>query len=229
MNNTDTQKIYPAMVGIFGDCQAIEKGQRNKTQGFSFRGIDDVYQALHGVFAKNGVFVLPYVMEHTVAQRETKSGGVMHHHLLKIRFAFVASDGSQCEAVSLGEAMDSGDKGATKAASIALKYALFQIFLIPVRDLPDADEESYETRKSAAPIPNLKPATQLPEKTPEEARNDFVLWCGNHKSEAVDRAMDFFGVGTLGEITPAGYRDFCLRVKQEETLLSEAAKEPNGE
>ena len=40
--------------------------------------------------------------------------------------------------------MDSGDKGMNKAMSIALKYALFQLFTIPTKEDKDPDATSYE-------------------------------------------------------------------------------------
>src|SRR5690606_40176303 len=52
-----------------------------------------------------------------------------------------AGDTSEC--VSIGEAMDSGDKATPKAMSVAMRVALLQALCIPT-DEPDVDSQSYE-------------------------------------------------------------------------------------
>ena len=41
--------------------------------------------------------------------------------------------------------MDSGDKASNKAMSVALKYACFQLFMIPTEEMIDPDAETHET------------------------------------------------------------------------------------
>ena len=117
-------KIYGAIAAIMKETKAITKSSRNQQQGFMFRGIDAVMNELHDLFANNGVFILPEVLYYTRA---------------KIKFHFVADDGSEAIAINVGEAMDSGDKGMNKAMSIALKYALMQMLLIPTEEQKDPD------------------------------------------------------------------------------------------
>ena len=54
----------------------------------------------------------------------------------------MTTDGSYVDTVNVGEAMDSGDKGMNKAMSIALKYSLLQMFLIPTEEPKDPDKET---------------------------------------------------------------------------------------
>lgn len=143
-------KIHESMCAIMADCGVIGKDQHNSTQNFNFRGIDDVYNALHDIFAKNKVFIMPTILKHHVEERTTIRGGILFVHTSEIRFDFVADDGSRISATTIGEAADSGDKGATKAASIALKYALFQVFLIPTKETPDADADSHDLKPKGA-------------------------------------------------------------------------------
>lgn len=141
----ESKNIYAAMSAIMCDTSAIGKARRNEKQGFMFRGIDDVYNALHPIFAKHGVVILPEVLAHRIEERRTAKGDTAYAHISKIMFHFVASDGSEVTATTIGEAADRGDKGASKAASIALKYAIFQIFLIPTENAEDdADASSWE-------------------------------------------------------------------------------------
>lgn len=130
------------MVGIMRDVDAIKKSKKNQQQGFMFRGIDDMMNSLHSLFAKHGVFILHNINSYDVQERPTKSGGVNFFTRTNITFKFVAEDGSFIEITNIGEAMDSGDKGMNKTMSVALKYALMQAFLIPTEDIADPDAET---------------------------------------------------------------------------------------
>lgn len=145
----ETPLIHKKMVAILRDTLAIGKDMTNQAQGFKFRGIDQVYNDMHPIFSRHGVYIRPVVEEHDKFEKTTKSGGLAWHHFLKVRFWFTAEDGSSVDAVGMGEAADSGDKGVNKCMSIALKYALFQTFLIPTQDEKDPDGHNPEGSVSA--------------------------------------------------------------------------------
>lgn len=135
-----TPCIYKAMAAIMTETKAVSKSQKNQQQGFMFRGIDSVMNELHSTFAKHGVFVIPCVAEYSVTEKITKSGSIMYYTRAKMEFHFTSSeDGSEIVVVNVGEAMDSGDKSMNKAMSIALKYALMQMLLIPTQEDKDPD------------------------------------------------------------------------------------------
>jgi hypothetical protein len=123
---------------------AIGKDQTNKQQGFKYRGIDDVMNALQPVLVKYGVFVVPEVMEQSREERQTKTGSNLIYSVCTIRYTFCASDGSNVSAVVIGEGMDSGDKATNKAMAIAFKYACFQVFCIPTEEMKDPDSETLQ-------------------------------------------------------------------------------------
>lgn len=140
----DNPSIYAKIVSILKETKAITKSEKNQQQGFKFRGIDNVINELHELFAKNDVFILQEVQEWTTNDRPTKSGGVNTFTRAKIKFRYMTTDGSFVETVNVGEAMDSGDKGFNKAMSIALKYSLLQMFLIPTEEPKDPDATTPE-------------------------------------------------------------------------------------
>lgn len=131
--------IYAALASIMEETKAIGKTERNQQQNFMFRGIDNVMNELHGLFAKYKVFILPDVLNYEVSEKVTKSGSIMYYTRAKICFHFITIDGSEVTITNVGEAMDSGDKGMNKAMSVALKYALMQMLLIPTQDEKDPD------------------------------------------------------------------------------------------
>lgn len=146
--------VYKAISAVARDMAevGISKDRENRQQGFAFRGIDQVYNALAPMLAKHGLVILPRITERTVTERTTKTGGVLFYVVVKAEFDFVATeDGSKHTVVTYGEAMDSGDKATNKAMSIAYKYAAFQTFCIPTEQTavdPDA-EVHYVNPQSA--------------------------------------------------------------------------------
>ena len=140
----ETQLIYGKMASILRETKAITKSEKNQQQGFKFRGIDNVMNELHELFAKNEVFILQEVQGFTTENRPTKSGGTNTFTRATVKFKYITTDGSCVETVNVGEAMDSGDKGMNKAMSVALKYSLLQMFLIPTEDQKDPDATTPE-------------------------------------------------------------------------------------
>lgn len=139
-------KIYAAMIGIMGKCSAIGKGRRNEQQNYNFRGIDDVANELHNHFSDQGVFILPEVLEINQVERQTQRGGAIFYTTVKVKYTFMADDGSFVTVTTVGEGMDSADKSTNKAVSAALKYALIQIFLIPTKDKKDSEDDDYKIK-----------------------------------------------------------------------------------
>lgn len=137
-------KIYKQIVKVMEDVGAIGKTDKNEYDKYMFRGIDAVMNALHPAMVKNGIFVIPEVLEHQREERAGKNGTNMMYSLLKVKYTFMADDGSSVEAVVMGEAMDRSDKSTNKAMSAAFKYACFQTFCIPTDEMKDADAESPE-------------------------------------------------------------------------------------
>jgi hypothetical protein len=150
-------KVYEAIAAVTAEMakEGIAKGRRNQQQGYQFRGIDDVYNALSPVLAKHRLCILPRVTERVVQERETARGGVLFYVTVRVEFDFVsADDGSVHTVCTYGEAMDSADKATNKAMSAAYKYAAFQTFCIPTEGDNDADATTPEvTKKAAKPAP----------------------------------------------------------------------------
>lgn len=140
----ENAKIYQALCAINKEVEAIKKDQKNEQQGFKFRGIDGVMNELHNLFAKHEVIIIPIVEKSDVSERTNKNGTLIFHTRLNVSYDFCASDGTKITATAIGEAMDSGDKGINKAMSIALKYVLLQMFLIPTQEDKDPDSKSHE-------------------------------------------------------------------------------------
>lgn len=135
--------ICTAINEIMAEIGAIGKTSKNTTQGFMYRGVDAVMNALQPAMVKHKVFVVPEVLEQTREERQSAKGGNLIYSILRVKFTFFADDGSNISAVVIGEGMDSGDKASNKAMSVAFKYACFQVFCIPTEEMKDPDAESH--------------------------------------------------------------------------------------
>lgn len=138
--------IHEAIAAIAGEVPSIEKGKTNKQQGFQYRGIDDVYAAIHPLFTKHGVFSVPTVESERSEERQTKSGGALIYRILRVRYDFYAKDGSSISATVIGEGMDSGDKASNKALAVAHKYALLQVLSVPIEGIEDPDDDAHAVK-----------------------------------------------------------------------------------
>lgn len=162
----ESPMIYSAIIDAMGQVSAVSKDRRS-TQGvsFAYRGIDDVMNELHGILAKSGIFIVPTVLEEQRTTGTTSKGGNMFYTRQKIKFTFYAKDGSNIEAIVIGEAMDSGDKASNKALSIGLKYALLQVFCIPTEDDKDPDSVTPDWQPQNQSVPKTEP-TKTQQTTP---------------------------------------------------------------
>lgn len=123
----------------------IAKTHSNQAQGYKFRGIDDVYNALAPLIAKHKLVIMPRMVTRSQTEKQTSKGGVLFAVVVEAEFDFVsATDSTQHTVKMFGEAMDSGDKATNKAMSAAFKYACFQTFCIPTEGEHDSESESHE-------------------------------------------------------------------------------------
>lgn len=145
-------KIYQAIVDVMKKVGYIGKDKKPKSgPQFNYRGIDDLYNHLQPTMAKVGIFSAPEILAESREERKSQSGGIKIWTILTVKYTFYATDGSSISLSVKGEAMDSGDKGCNKAMAIADKYACFQLFKIPTKEMIDPDSENHEIKTKQAP------------------------------------------------------------------------------
>lgn len=158
--------VYKAISAVAAEMAAagISKDRKNQAQGYAFRGIDDVYNALAPVISKHGLCILPRMLDRVCEERANAKGTALFYVTVKAEFDLVsAEDGSLHTISTYGEAMDSGDKATNKAMSAAFKYACMQAFCIPTEGDNDADAHTHEVapRRAAKKPEATKPAFNL--------------------------------------------------------------------
>lgn len=173
-------EIYQAIIGVMSDIGVIGKEKRNTQQGFKYRGVDDVMNALQPVMVQHGLFVVPEIIDQKREERQTKNKGNLIYSVCTVRYTFYAKDGSNVQCVVIGEGMDSGDKATNKAMSIAFKYACFQVFCIPTEEMKDPDAEVHEVTPKSKHTDN--PAVEAVRAKANEVKKLLVKVTGSKEN-----------------------------------------------
>lgn len=138
-------------------AEGIGKTRNNSTQGYKFRGVDEVMNAFAPILAEQGLYLRPRFTEREVAERVNKNGTALFYVTVRGEFDF-SNDAGETVTVGpfYGEAMDSGDKATNKAMATAFKYAMFQTFCVPLEGVTggDADMQTHEVATVTRISPN---------------------------------------------------------------------------
>ena len=204
-------QIYTLMGKIMSEIGHVGKDSKNEQQGFKYRSIDAVYNAINPLLGKYGVFLSPEVLSKTREERTNKNGTVLAFTCLRMKYTFYAPDGSSVSCVVEGEGMDSGDKSSNKAMAVAHKYALLQTFCIPTEEAKDPDAEVHIIAESAQPA-RKEPAAESRTGdtggatiTPPQLR--ILLKALERKGLAEHTLTDAFGIAALDQLPAASIND----------------------
>lgn len=167
-------QIYSLIGKAIGKIGAIGKDKVSKDRSggeqFKYRGIDQVYNALNPVMAELGIFFVPEVLDHKREEKTTRNGAILTYTIMTMRYTAYAPDGSNVQMTVVGEAMDSGDKSTNKAMSVAMKYAMFQLFCIPTEEMKDPDADVYKDIMPKDYKPEPPAGAQAPQAAPAAAQ-----------------------------------------------------------
>lgn len=149
--------IEETFVAVMRKIGPIAKNQTNESQGYKFRGIDDVLAEVNAALTEYGLFYLPNVISYEREWRQSAKGTDMVHVFLIVRYDFYNEAGGGPLSMTIPtEGRDASDKATNKAMTGALKYGLLQCFAIPIRDADEQDKtspESHGPARSSAPAP----------------------------------------------------------------------------
>jgi hypothetical protein len=159
---------------VMQEVQGLAKKDKNTHQGFAFRGIDAVMNAVGPALRKHGGFMVPQVIEKT----HEIMNGKLNLVRITVSYSVYGSEGEPITGWVAAEAFDSGDKATAKAMSVAYRTALLQTLCLPT-DEQDPDAETFERSPAQTPKPrasvgsyageNSKPAPSTPKATKKPA------------------------------------------------------------
>lgn len=154
-----TPLIYGKLIEAARLMEGVEKGGENKSQGFKFRGIEQLTKACAPIFKEVGIVMVPYMRNVPDPAQPAKG----FRSIIEAGYTFYAEDGSSVTARTIGEGVDTYDKATNKAMSAAFKYALLQTLCIGD---PDDDADGH--------APPSEPARAS--KRNEVSAKDWASW-----------------------------------------------------
>lgn len=106
----DGPLIYRQLNKIMEDVRGLAKRDRNSNQGFNFRGIDAVVNALGPAMRNHQVIPSPKILSSEYVEVKTFQGKPSTAARVVVEYTFQAADGSSISASVAAEAWDTGDK-----------------------------------------------------------------------------------------------------------------------
>ena len=198
--------IFAAMSAVQKSLaeRGISKDQKNASQGWKFRGIDDLLNALGVILAEQQVLILPDTLSTKMERTKSDKGKTMTHWVIENKYTMYDVHGDSISKKSVGEAFDMSDKGLAKANTNAYKYFIFQAFCVPLigQEFGDADTDSHELQGRDANEPIDKKRLAELKKAIKEAKADkelFMKWCK---------------IESLEDLPQSGYEEAMKRLKQ---------------
>jgi hypothetical protein len=142
------KEISKAILAVMQEVKGIDKSMTVGSGKSSYKGVSDqvVKEILQPAMIKNGLSILPTdVQAKTTTDRweeTTEYGKKMKQSTfteVTTKYLLLHTSGESIELAGYGHGVDNQDKGAGKATTYALKYALLYTFLIPTGKIDDAD------------------------------------------------------------------------------------------
>lgn len=141
--------LAQAWAAVMAEVQEIRKEGRFSGGGASYvyRGVDAVVNAVGPALRKHKVIILPIKMEPNYRDVNVGSKGTaMRECTMTVTYRILGTRPDEhWVVVGQGESLDSGDKGTTKAGTVAYRNMLLTALSVPV-DNPrlDADHQEYQ-------------------------------------------------------------------------------------
>lgn len=171
------ENLAKAILCVMKDVKGIDKTLTVGTGTMSYKGVPDqeVKKILGESMAKNGICVLPIeIDEQTQIDRweevdqyskETPKAVKQKQTVftkVKTKYLLLHESGESQVIVGYGHGVDSQDKGAGKATTYALKYAMLYSFFVPTGKIDDTDTDTdHSDSKEIASRP-LEKVAQKP-------------------------------------------------------------------
>jgi hypothetical protein len=145
--------VWVAWSRVMGTVRGISKdgwyGKPGERGSYQFRGVDAALNAFGPACRLHGVLVLPVTTEAAYRDVKTSTGKNSRECTVTVTYRIIGPAGDSIEVQSVGESMDSADKGTAKALSTALRSLLFLGGLVPTGD-PEPDASNVE--RGEAPV-----------------------------------------------------------------------------
>lgn len=195
------KQLAKAVLAVMEEVKGIDKNLTVGTGRSAYKGVSDqdVKKIIGTAMQKNGLCILPIGVEPKVQvdrwEEPDYQGTIRSKQSVftevQTRYLLLHESGESLEIQGYGHGVDPQDKGAGKATTYALKYALLYAFMIPTGQIDDADStHSNETNTPAKPVANV-PFLQRPKIETERFKNALQkIKDGEYTGQALRATFD---------------------------------------
>lgn len=170
-------QITLAVLSVMESVKGIDKGMTIGTGNSAYKGIadKDVKIIVGKAMKENGLCIFPTGIKkettiHTWEEEDPWSKAVPKERKRKqsvfteviTEYLLTHTSGESIVLNGFGQGVDPQDKGAGKATTYALKYALLYIFMIPTGHIDDSDNHHSDDIKTPPPPAPVPPAPKPP-------------------------------------------------------------------
>lgn len=157
--------LVKAIIAVMTEVESIDKSMQVGTGNGAYKGVaDEVVKEKIGIaMRENGLVILPIGIDaKTEVSRWQDESGKSKQSIfteVKTKYLLMHESGESQILEGYGHGVDSQDKGAGKATTYALKYALLYSFLVPTVKIDDSDKNHSDNHDTAPKKPYLNPGT----------------------------------------------------------------------
>ncbi|HEX5016545.1 MAG TPA: ERF family protein [Actinomycetes bacterium] len=143
LDETAKRPVIIKLAQIMAELPTLEPAGENRHFGYKYITDKQVNGVIRPRMAALRLMVVPDVVEESWVETKTAKGGTSWVTKLKIRFTVIDGDsGDSITGVGFGYGDDTGDKGANKAFTAAMKYWLIKLFQIGGEDDLESDNRA---------------------------------------------------------------------------------------
>lgn len=188
------KQLAKAVLKVMEEVKGIDKSMQVGSGRMAYKGVPDqeVKKIIGRAMEKNGLVMLPISVDPTTQvsrwEEADYNGQVKSKQSVftevKTKYLLLHESGESVELAGYGHGVDSQDKGAGKATTYALKYAMLYAFMVPTGKIDDADTDHSENQ----PVPQKQPVKKTKQSLTDERFTGAVgeITNGNYTIEALE-------------------------------------------
>lgn len=168
-------QLAKAVVEVIREVKGIDKDMTVGSGSYSYKGVSDkeVKSMFNNLMGKHGLCLLPIGVDtktsiSTWMEDSTYNGNTTSKQKQSVfteattKYLLLHTSGQSVVLAGYGQGIDSGDKGAGKATTYAMKYTLLYTFLVATGKIDDSDNEHSENLPTAPVQSPPKQSVQQP-------------------------------------------------------------------
>lgn len=163
-------KLAKAVIKVIKSVKGIDKDMTVGSGNYAYKGVSDkeVKSMFNKLMQENGLCMLPIEVEPVIqiSRWQEPNGNYPPKQKqsvfteVKTKYLLLHESGQNITLAGYGQGVDAGDKGAGKATTYAMKYALLYSFMVATGKIDDSDNQHSNEQQVPQQSQQKKPKNQ---------------------------------------------------------------------